>query len=75
LLRNDGKKFIEMMEQMAERRMQREEEAFAQAQAPYNGHDHGTQDEDDFDDQDDADDYDSQESQDDEEEKTVLIHV
>lgn len=27
LLKNDGKKFIEMMEQLAERRMQREEEA------------------------------------------------
>ena len=27
LLQNDGKKFIEMMEQLAERRMQREEEA------------------------------------------------
>lgn len=27
LLKNDGKKFIDMMEQLAERRMQREEEA------------------------------------------------
>lgn len=27
LLKNDGKKFIEMMEQLAERRMQREEDA------------------------------------------------
>lgn len=31
LLKNDGKKFIEMMEQLAERRMQREEEANAVA--------------------------------------------
>lgn len=31
LLKNDGKKFIEMMEQLAERRMQREEEAQYQA--------------------------------------------
>jgi len=31
LLKNDGKKFIEMMEQLAERRMQREEEASAAA--------------------------------------------
>lgn len=31
LLRNDGKKFIEMMEQLAERRMQREEEAAMEA--------------------------------------------
>jgi hypothetical protein len=30
-LKNDGKKFIEMMEQLAERRMQREEEANAVA--------------------------------------------
>ena len=27
LLKNDGQKFLEMMEQLAERRMQREEEA------------------------------------------------
>lgn len=31
LLKNDGKKFIEMMEQLAERRMQREEEAAMEA--------------------------------------------
>lgn len=29
LLKNDGQKFLEMMEQLAERRMQREEEAVA----------------------------------------------
>jgi hypothetical protein len=29
LLKNDGKKFLEMMERLAERRMQREEEAAA----------------------------------------------
>ena len=29
LLKNDGQKFLEMMEQLAERRMQREEEAAA----------------------------------------------
>lgn len=32
LLKNDGQKFIDMMEQLAERRMQREEDA---AMAPY----------------------------------------
>ena len=50
LLKNDGKKFIEMMEQLAERRMQREEEA-AIAAGEYDDED------DDFDDDED-DDYD-----------------
>lgn len=36
LLKNDGKKFIEMMEQLAERRMQREEEASAVASGHLN---------------------------------------
>ncbi|KAF8460357.1 salt tolerance down-regulator-domain-containing protein [Kalaharituber pfeilii] len=36
LLKNDGKKFIEMMEQLAERRMQREEEASAAASGHLN---------------------------------------
>lgn len=36
LLKNDGKKFIEMMEQLAERRMQREEEATAVASGHLN---------------------------------------
>jgi hypothetical protein len=44
LLKNDGKKFIEMMEQLAERRMQREEEAQYQAHPPmhrtYSAHGH-----------------------------------
>jgi hypothetical protein len=44
LLKNDGKKFIEMMEQLAERRMQREEEAQYQAHPPmhrtYSQHGH-----------------------------------
>lgn len=34
LLKNDGKKFIEMMEQLAERRMAREEEAHQQYPHP-----------------------------------------
>lgn len=37
LLKNDGKKFIEMMEQLAERRMQREEDAREQYERGY-GH-------------------------------------
>lgn len=48
LLKNDGRKFIEMMEQLAERRMQRESEAEYQAangpmhapHAPHGGHHH-----------------------------------
>lgn len=41
LLKNDGKKFIEMMEQLAERRMQREEEAI-HAAASTIMHTHGS---------------------------------
>lgn len=33
LLKNDGQKFLEMMEQLADRRMQREEEAAAELDA------------------------------------------
>ncbi|KAL9072867.1 MAG: hypothetical protein Q9157_004947, partial [Trypethelium eluteriae] len=72
LLQNDGKKFIEMMEQLAERRMQREEEAqFAasglgsSSQHPYSNH---PPDEDDFEDED-EDEYDSQEDYDEEEDE------
>ncbi|KAH8662963.1 salt tolerance down-regulator-domain-containing protein [Tricladium varicosporioides] len=38
LLKNDGKKFIEMMEQLAERRMAREEDAREQFSNPSYGH-------------------------------------
>ncbi|CAO2648060.1 Nn.00g089820.m01.CDS01 [Neocucurbitaria sp. VM-36] len=56
LLKNDGKKFIEMMEQLAERRMQREEEAQFQAHpSMYRSHAAHSHDappeEDDFDDE------------------------
>ena len=40
LLKNDGKKFIEMMEQLAERRMAREEDAKEQMYS--NGYGHQT---------------------------------
>lgn len=40
LLKNDGKKFIEMMEQLAERRMAREEDAKEQMYANANGYGH-----------------------------------
>ncbi|KAK7608898.1 salt tolerance down-regulator-domain-containing protein [Phyllosticta paracitricarpa] len=75
LLKNDGKKFIEMMEQLAARRMQREDQVVEHAgsyaytnamQHPHSGHHHGNQqEEDDYDEEDD--DYDSQEDDYDEE--------
>ncbi|KAI9810772.1 MAG: Stress response protein nst1 [Thelocarpon impressellum] len=73
LLKNDGKKFIEMMEQLAERRMAREEEAqyvAADLTHPsvglhgHAGHNHPPQPEDDEYDDEDEDDYDSQEDED-----------
>ncbi|KAK5658244.1 hypothetical protein OQA88_2219 [Cercophora sp. LCS_1] len=76
LLKNDGKKFIEMMERLAERRMSREEDAREQFERNYdhvNGdryaHPHPPPEEDDdFDDDEDYDDeededYDSQEEE------------
>jgi hypothetical protein len=63
LLKNDGRKFIEMMEQLAERRMQREEETQYAAsalahQSMHAGHNHGPQLEDDeFDDEDEDEEY------------------
>lgn len=72
LLKNDGKKFIEMMEQLAERRMQREEEAqYAAAgmgHASMQGHNHGPPLDDDGYDDDEDDEYDSQEYDEDDEE-------
>jgi len=70
LLKNDGKHFIDMMEQLAERRMQREEDirypssAYAHRDI-HQGHNHPPidDDDDDYDDEDD-DDYDSQEEDD-----------
>lgn len=76
LLKNDGKKFIEMMEQLAERRMQREEDAqYAAAAHPsYQGnygHNHGAApDEEEFDE--DEEEYDSQEDDYDEEEDDMV---
>jgi hypothetical protein len=83
LLKNDGKKFIEMMEQLAERRMAREEDAREQFSNPNYGHppngsmhthshnhNHPPQpDEEEYDDEEeDEEDYDSQEEDYDEEE-------
>ncbi|KAJ5338533.1 hypothetical protein N7452_005261 [Penicillium brevicompactum] len=67
LLKNDGKHFIDMMEQLAERRMQREEDTqygIAAAHQTFHGHNHGPLDEDDYDDDDEEEeDYDSQEEE------------
>ncbi|KAJ5290438.1 NAD(P)-binding protein [Penicillium atrosanguineum] len=66
LLKNDGKHFIDMMEQLAERRMQREEDtqySIATAHQSFHaGHNHGPLDDEDYDDEEDED-YDSQEEE------------
>lgn len=73
LLKNDGKKFIEMMEQLAERRMRREQEAEYAAtqpsQAYANGHD---LDEEEYDEEDEE--YDSEDGYDDEEEDDETVN-
>lgn len=81
LLKNDGKKFIEMMEQLAERRMQREEDNNQQAyySHPPNGlHAHHTHNhppppaDDEYDDDEEDDDYDSQDEDYDEDDEEEL---
>ena len=62
LLKNDGRKFIEMMEQLAERRMQREEDAAYHSVS----HQHNPGLDESIYDEDEEDDYDSQEEEDDE---------
>lgn len=79
LLKNDGKKFIEMMEQLAERRMQREEEAqYAAARLGHpsmQSHNHGSSLDDDGYDDDEDEEYDSQEDEDfDEDEMVELLY-
>ena len=75
LLKNDGKKFIEMMEQLAERRMAREEEAqLAAGSHPssyHGGYPHNHPPEDDDYDEEDEEDYDSQEEFDEEDDDMV----
>lgn len=74
LLKNDGKHFIDMMEQLAERRMQREEDTqyniAAAHQSFHAGHNHGPLDDDDYDDEEDED-YDSQEEEEFDEDEMV----
>ncbi|KAK2032028.1 hypothetical protein LX32DRAFT_636823 [Colletotrichum zoysiae] len=73
LLKNDGKRFIEMMEQLAERRMAREEDAkehFSRAyghpaNGSYSSHNHPPP-EDDYDDEDEEEDEDYDDSQEEE---------
>ncbi|KAL4780218.1 salt tolerance down-regulator-domain-containing protein [Aspergillus varians] len=66
LLKNDGKHFIDMMEQLAERRMQREEDTqygiAAAHQSLHSGHNHGPLEDEDYDEEEDED-YDSQEEE------------
>lgn len=73
LLKNDGKKFIEMMEQLAERRMQREEEQFARAglnHPPIPGHNHNPPaDDDGYDDEEDEDEDEEDEEYDEDDEE------
>lgn len=79
LLKNDGKHFIDMMEQLAERRMQREEDTqygmVAAHQSYHAGHNHGPLDEDDYDDEEEEEDYDSQEEEDYEDDEMVSHKV
>ncbi|KAI5865127.1 hypothetical protein GGS23DRAFT_557812 [Durotheca rogersii] len=82
LLKNDGKKFIEMMEQLAERRMAREEDAKDHYAGGYghgmngapmsNSHNHPPVEDDELEEEEeDEDDYDSQDEDYDEEEDTM----
>jgi hypothetical protein len=79
LLKNAGKHFIDMMEQLAERRMQREEDIYypytaLAHQNVHQGHNHPPlEEDDDYDDDEDDDDYDSQE--DDEFENDEMVKV
>jgi hypothetical protein len=78
LLKNDGKKFIEMMEQLAERRMKREQQAQYSSHHPnlqYDGHDHppGPDDED-FDEDEEEYDEDDEDYEEEEDEMASSLH-
>jgi hypothetical protein len=81
LLKNDGKKFIEMMEQLAERRMQREEEAQYHAQSnthqSYSAHGHAPQpEEEEYDDEvDEEEGYEDDDYEEDDEDEDVRISI
>jgi hypothetical protein len=86
LLKNDGKKFIEMMEQLAERRMAREEEVKEQyirsrnfvqqqhANGAY-GHNHPPPDEDEYDEDEDDYEEEDEEDYDSQEEEVQSSHI
>lgn len=61
LLKNDGQKFLEMMEQLAERRMQREEEAAADVEEDSEEEDEEEGDEEDEEEDEEEDDDDEEE--------------
>ncbi|KAJ9621190.1 Stress response protein nst1 [Taxawa tesnikishii (nom. ined.)] len=73
LLKNDGKKFIEMMEQLAERRMRREQEAEYAASQPSHGYANGGHELEDDEYDEDEEEYDSQDEYDDEEEEDEMV--
>jgi hypothetical protein len=66
-----------MMEQLAERRMQREEDTqygIAAAHQSFHGHNHGPLDDEDYDDEQEDEDYDSQEEEEFDEDEMVWPH-
>ncbi|KAG8626887.1 hypothetical protein KVT40_005832 [Elsinoe batatas] len=69
LLKNDGRRFIDMMEQLAERRLQRQQEVQYQSHQQKHPDDGPLDDEDDYDEEED---YDSQDEYDDEEEEDEM---
>ena len=76
MLKNDGKKFIEMMEQLAERRMQREEESRMVASGmghPSMRHAPEEEEDDGYDDDEDDEDYNSEEEDEYEDEEMVNL--
>lgn len=68
LLKNDGQKFLEMMEQLAERRMQREDEAVQDVEDE-------SEDEDDEEGDEDEDEDDEDDEDEDEEEVRICVRV
>ena len=76
LLKNDGKKFIEMMEQFAERRMQREEESRMVASGmghPSMRHPPDEEEEDIYDDEDEGEEYNTEEEDEFEDDEMVKV--
>ena len=76
LLKNDGKEFINMMDKLADRRMQREQEArFPQTtlSQSHHGHNHAPIEDDDYDDEEDDEDDEDYDSQDLEEEDDDVV--